>query len=72
MSTEEFIGRLGDEVSWDSHFLPQITKIVQSVFERLDEFESAKNSFELFGFDFVVDEELKCWLLEANMSPACA
>ena len=30
------------------------------------------NCFELFGLDFVIDEQLKCWLIEANMSPACA
>jgi hypothetical protein len=30
------------------------------------------NCFELFGLDFVIDEELKCWLIEVNMSPACA
>lgn len=35
-------------------------------------FESSGNSFELFGLDFVIDQNLKCWLLEANMSPACA
>ena len=37
-----------------------------------DVFENKANSFELFGFDFVIDEDLKCWLIEANMSPACA
>ena len=35
-------------------------------------FENKPNSFELFGFDFMIDENLKCWLIEANMSPACA
>lgn len=35
-------------------------------------FDQRANSFELFGLDFVIDQNLKCWLIEANMSPACA
>ncbi len=27
------------------------------------------NCFELFGLDFVVDQNLECWLIEANISP---
>ena len=37
-----------------------------------DVIENSLNSFELFGFDFVVDKDLKLWLIEVNMSPACA
>lgn len=27
-------------------------------------------TFELFGFDFVVDENFHCWLLECNTNPS--
>jgi tubulin monoglycylase TTLL3/8 len=29
-----------------------------------------KNSFEFFGYDFMVDENLKVWLIEVNSSPS--
>ena len=28
-----------------------------------------KNVFELFGFDFIMDEEFRLWLLEINTNP---
>jgi tubulin monoglycylase TTLL15 len=32
-------------------------------------FKSKRNFFELMRFDFVIDEDLNIYLLEANMSP---
>lgn len=32
-------------------------------------FKSKSNFFEMMRFDFIVDENLKVFLLEANMSP---
>ena len=29
-------------------------------------------SFQLFGFDFIVDENYKIWLMEVNGAPGCA
>ena len=27
------------------------------------------NSFEVFGYDLMLDEDLNCWLIEVNSSP---
>ena len=79
MSTDEFIQRLNrdrpskEEFTWEKTFNSQIVDITKKTFSRMAEvFEDRQNSFELFGLDFVIDNDLKCWLLEANMSPACA
>ncbi|CAH1167338.1 unnamed protein product [Phyllotreta striolata] len=39
------------------------------IVEALKRFKSKRNFFELVRFDFVIDENLKVYLLEANMSP---
>lgn len=30
---------------------------------------SRKNTFEIFGFDFMIDQNYKVWLIEVNSSP---
>jgi len=54
------------EVIW-----PQITKYVTCSLESVqDMVESRKNSFEFLGYDFMVDDNLKVWLIEVNSSPS--
>ena len=35
-----------------------------------DSIEHRKNSIAVFGYDFMLDEDLKVWLIEINSSPA--
>jgi hypothetical protein len=65
-------GKEGDQLPWD-YFLEQIREISEVTIASLqDTIKQKSNCFELFGFDFLVDKNLKLWLLEVNMSPACS
>ena len=46
------------------HYVKASTLSVQ------DMVNNRKNSFEFFGYDFMVDENLNVWLIEVNSSPS--
>ena len=51
---------------------PEMRKIAVEVLQAArDSIEHRKNSWELYGYDFMVDAELRPWLIEVNSSPAC-
>ena len=29
------------------------------------------NTFEIYGFDLILDNDLRPWVIEVNLSPAC-
>ncbi len=56
-----------DEFEGIQKRMKEITiKSLQSVADMVN---SRKNSFELFGYDFMIDDTLKPWLIEINCSP---
>jgi len=58
---------------WKDKIRPSMQKIVVksllSVAETLSKSENHSCSFQLFGYDFMVDEEYNVWLLEVNDIP---
>ncbi len=44
--------------------------VKKSMLCALDGIENRKNSHELFGYDFMIDEDFKVWLIQVNSSPS--
>ena len=62
---------LNEQDLWSSKIWPQIKNIIKlSLISVMDSIENRKNSFEIYGYDFMIDEDLKVWLIEVNSSPA--
>jgi tubulin--tyrosine ligase len=59
-------------VQWKEKVVDQICRITGEVFEAASAalaLGSRSNSFQVFGLDFIVDEDQKAWLLEVNEGP---
>ncbi|XP_030053971.1 tubulin--tyrosine ligase [Microcaecilia unicolor] len=63
-------------ITLESSILQQIKHIIRSCLTCIEPAISTKHlpyqSFQLLGFDFMVDKALKVWLIEVNGAPACA
>ena len=44
-------------------------KTIKSAYQKLDP-AKRENGFELYGLDFMIDQNFKVWLLEENTNPA--
>lgn len=60
----------------DASITPQIKDIIKKclllIKERINTNGLGYICFQLFGFDFLLDSDLKVWLMEINGAPACA
>lgn len=56
---------------WAEQMQPQLKEIVIHSLKSVQNMvENRKNSFEMFGYDFMVDDQGIPWLIEVNSSPA--
>ena len=44
--------------------------VIKSLLSVQDMIENRKNSFEIYGYDFMIDNNLDTWLIEINSSPS--
>lgn len=77
-SQQEFIEKhltpMNKQNAWDETIYAQMKNaIICSMQSSQDIIENRKNTFELYGADFMIgDEDLKPWLIEINCSPTMA
>eukprot|EP00392_Amoebophrya_sp_AT5.2_P011961 g12051.t1 len=62
----------GNPDFWQEALLPEIRTMIITTCKSVSSIiTQRKCCFEVFGFDIMIDERLKPWLLEVNLSPAC-
>lgn len=60
------------KVSVNSHIVPRIKDIIIDTFVSVKSQTNPtrrKNHFELLGYDFLIDEDFRVWLIEVNSNP---
>ena len=58
-------------IDFDTAIWPQVKDIITKAFICCqNDIPYCPSTFEMFGFDVIIDSNLKCWLLEINSSPS--
>ena len=76
MNVAQFIEHLSKyhniKLDWKIDMVPKLSRIIIETLNSVsDAIEQRTNSFEVYGFDFVLVYKLDPWLIEVHLSPAC-
>lgn len=67
---QEYLQKKGRGAVWGSMIYPAMKRAIANTMRvAQDRVEPRKNSFELYGADFVLGRDFKPWLIEINSSP---
>ncbi|XP_018108973.2 tubulin monoglycylase TTLL3-like [Xenopus laevis] len=67
---KEYLCTIGKEQVWDSIIIPGMKKaLIQTMKATQENVIYKKNSFDIFGADFMFGENFLPWLLEINLKP---
>eukprot|EP00743_Colponemidia_sp_Colp-15_P004635 GILK01004995.1.p1 GENE.GILK01004995.1~~GILK01004995.1.p1 ORF type:complete len:998 (+),score=200.20 GILK01004995.1:113-2995(+) len=60
------------KIDFEAHLIPRMKDLIVDTFlsvrSQLNQ-SNRKHNFELFGYDFMVDEDFRVWLIEVNTNP---